>query len=204
MGLLAGLAGTIGLGSVLGSAASIGGAYLGYKGTQDTNETNLATAREQMAFQERMSSSAHQREVADLRAAGLNPILSGTGGHGASTPPGASWVAQNELGAAAATGMQAAQLKAQLAKMKEETTLLKDQQDLARSQRAKTSQDYNIGIQVEDQERSTARMLRDRLPGSATERDIDEGKYGEFFRYLQRLVPGLGAGSSALRNLRPR
>lgn len=48
----------------------------------------MVSAKEQMQFQKYMSNTAHVREIRDLQAAGLNPVLS-AGGSGASTPTGA-------------------------------------------------------------------------------------------------------------------
>lgn len=54
----------------------------------DSMAFSAQQAKAQMDFQERMSGTAHQREVKDLQAAGLNPLLSVNSG--ASTPSGAS------------------------------------------------------------------------------------------------------------------
>ncbi|WGL31282.1 DNA pilot protein [Dipodfec virus UOA04_Rod_861] len=79
--------------SLLGPVASLIGGHQEAQGAKDTNAAMMAfnaqEAQKNRDFQREMSNTAHQREVNDLRAAGLNPILS-AGGAGASTPSGAS------------------------------------------------------------------------------------------------------------------
>ena len=71
-------------GAIAGAAASAGGGIYGVAEAR-------RNARNQRDWTLEMSQTAHQREVADLRAAGLNPILS-AGGKGASVGPGATAV----------------------------------------------------------------------------------------------------------------
>ncbi len=94
---------------------------------------NRASAKEADAnrqFQDELSRTAHQREVADLRAAGLNPILSGTGGRGATTPPGSMATMRNPaegVASAAAAGMQARQGRQQIQNLKADERLREQQ-----------------------------------------------------------------------------
>lgn len=76
-------------GQNIGDAALSGIPFIG-EGFAAQQQQNFAAGQsaQQMAFQKQMSDTAHQRQVADLKKAGLNPILSANSG--ASSPAGSA------------------------------------------------------------------------------------------------------------------
>lgn len=137
----------MGWGAAIGAALGVGGGLFG-------NYLNSREMRKQREWMEKMSNTAHQREVEDLRNAGLNPILSATGGNGASTPQGqlipmedpiekginsalAIRQQQSTIGLQDAQADQAvtqSQVNSATAKQAaEQTALIKEQQNVARA-----------------------------------------------------------------------
>lgn len=81
------------IGAGIGALGNIAGGMISSAGQQSANAANMAFAADQARlnreWQQNMSSTAYRRGMADMKAAGLNPILAYSQG-GASTPSGAT------------------------------------------------------------------------------------------------------------------
>lgn len=86
---------------------------LNYLGQREQNVASAQQAQRQMDFQADQTGTSYQRAVADMKAAGLNPMLAYSQG-GAASGSGAQAPAGNELGAGANSAMSAALARQQM------------------------------------------------------------------------------------------
>lgn len=189
------------LGAIASTAASLGGAGIDAWASREN-------AKDQMHFQEKMSNTAHFREVQDLIRAGLNPILSAKYG-GASTPPGANAGPTNFANSAQRASELANQgklIKQQIDTLESEEFNKSASGNLAAAQ-ADATERREEHIAPLEKELLKEQIATERAKAEATRaqasRDKRENEFYEANPYYQAIDKYLDAGGKAVDLINP-
>lgn len=176
------------IGGALSGIGNVVGSAMDAASQRETNEANIASAREQMAFQEKMSSSAYQRAVSDMKSAGLNPALAYSQG-GASSPGGSMATSQAVKSGGIATAIGNIP-----------STAIALKQQAAQTEKIQSDTGLNTGVKAIQEVTKRNLENENRISGAQAAKAEAEAKFyqSDFGRkYAIPLRETLGLGASA-------
>ena len=180
-----------GWGALIGAGI---GAISSAFGAKQQNKAAQAAAERQMAFQRESAQNRYQWTMADMKKAGLNPILAykqgggGTLGGSSYTPQNVGEAAVRGASAGGSTAMAARRLNQELDLMGQEEWTKREQGDLFRSQVRKA--DNEIKLLKQDYEIRKA----DVASAKAT-KQFYEGEGGNLMRKIELIMKSIGVKS---------
>ncbi len=155
------------------------------------NKAQAREAQKQRDFQERMSGTAYQRAVKDMKIAGINPMLAYMQG-GASSPGGAQATVENVVSPGVSSAMQSRRLVQEIKNMRAVEDRDRSSANTIRIQGHLAAEDINLRKVSTD-------MMGLQIPEAINKARVAGGKLGKTASYLQRIREIFFGGGAAIK-----